>query len=109
MQELKSVPQANKTIIYQEAEKRDYRVIDSSTFGIDRPVIAMEIPINFADMIRTLPEDMERERFSVAKHWREKSRELFEHYFERGYVVRDFVVDKENRAYYILEKGFKPE
>jgi len=109
LRQLDRTKSANETCIYPRAGQGSYRVIDRVTFGLDEPIITIEIPTNFADMIITLPEEIERNRFSTAKDWRTKTRELFEHYFGRGYVVRDFVVDKENRAHYFLEKGFKPE
>ena len=88
----------------------EYRLISGFNLELQDSLIVLEIPINFPDMMRTLKEDIERTGFSAAADWREKTRLLFETYFSKRYVVRDFHADNnEGRAFYLLEKDYKPK
>ena len=63
--------------------------------------VVIEIPANFQS-IRAA--DM-----SLASEWRMHTRELFEHYFEAGYVMTEFiseVLEGTRHSYYVLKKGF---
>lgn len=58
--------------------------------------VLLEIPANFQQIKQTDP--------ALAKRWRFHTRTLFEHLFDAGYIVSDFVQDKENqlRSFYLL-------
>ncbi|MCP4427263.1 MAG: hypothetical protein GY803_22470, partial [Chloroflexi bacterium] len=63
--------------------------------------LLMEIPANF--------QTVKQKSFDLALRWREHTRQLFERFFENGYVVVDFVLDKggngRRRSFYLLQKG----
>lgn len=66
---------------------------------LDAPSLALEVP---ADIQRLKQADM-----ALALDWRLRVREAFETYFERGYVVTDFVTEgtgEARRNYYILSQ-----
>ncbi|MEM7111139.1 MAG: GNAT family N-acetyltransferase [Chloroflexota bacterium] len=60
------------------------------------PNLLLEIPANFHHIKQTDP--------ALAKQWRFHTRTLFEHLFDAGYTMTDFVQDKENqlRSFYLL-------
>jgi predicted GNAT superfamily acetyltransferase len=65
----------------------------------DRLLLA-EIPADFLDL--------KVKDFALARDWRFFTRELFETAFAKGYIVTDFVFDKNNgapRGFYILTHG----
>jgi predicted GNAT superfamily acetyltransferase len=98
---LEAVPCVNETIV--DRDQPGLRVNARRRFDCSEPVLALEIPINFQDMILS--------HASFAQRWRQETRALFEGYFQGGYSVRDFVMKSDidipgkRRAYYILEKG----
>src|SRR5512139_1947408 len=53
------------------------------------PQLLVEIPIGFSEMQSRFP--------GVARRWRAVTREIFTHYFARGYCAVDFRLDRENR------------
>lgn len=65
--------------------------------------VLVEIPHN----IRQLKE----KDLKLAVRWRHQIREVFEHYFARGYIASEFIVHKEGfkRSFYLLEKNTKEE
>jgi len=61
--------------------------------------LLLQIPHNFQKLKQTSIE--------VATEWRNKTRELFTHYFSQGYVVTDFLTHRtsgEPTSFYLLEK-----
>ena len=57
-----------------------------------------EIPNNFMKM--------KAEDFALARDWRNFSREVFESIFKTGYLVTDFIYDRESkRSFYVLADG----
>jgi predicted GNAT superfamily acetyltransferase len=57
--------------------------------------VSVDIPLDFTTMLATHPER--------AKRWRFQTRELFTHYFSRGYRVVDFALHREqSRGRYLL-------
>ena len=55
----------------------------------------LEIPMGFTDMQREAP--------ALALEWRMQTREIFETYFQRGYRVVDFFLDRpQQRGRYLL-------
>jgi predicted GNAT superfamily acetyltransferase len=68
--------------------------------GGDKPILLVEIPVNFQDMRNAAPD--------LALVWRRYSRDLFLQAFEAGYLVTDFIMDTESthfRSFYILSHG----
>jgi hypothetical protein len=48
----------------------------------------------------------------LAQKWTIHNRRGFENYFGKNYVATDVILDRdngENRVYYLLEHGFRPE
>lgn len=62
----------------------------------DAPRIAVQIPDDFSQLLRSDP--------ALAMQWRLHARELFSRYFSKGYAVVDFV-RAGGRNLYVLEKG----
>ena len=78
---------------------RGVRVVKNITLESSSEVLLVEIPESISKV-----RDID---LKLALDWRLKTRELFEHYFERGYIAVDFVSVKENdlrRNFYILWK-----
>ena len=69
-------------------------------YDLDRPdrQLLLEVPDNFDAICQTRP--------SVALDWREKTREIFQHYFDRGYVIGEFFLlpGPPRRTFYLLTK-----
>lgn len=72
----------------------------------DAPLLLVEIPAN----IQTI----KRQAMPLAQQWRSHTRALFEHYFDQGYLVTDFVHQPQEgtagRSFYLLtqqEGGFE--
>lgn len=57
--------------------------------GLDAPVVRIEIPTDFPEMRLRDP--------ACARAWRVASREAFRHYFDRGYVAVDFILEPGER------------
>jgi len=66
--------------------------------SIDEHMVRVQIPDNF--------QKLKLHDFGAANNWRAETRSIFEAYFNKGYVVNDFV-HANGTAYYILEKEFK--
>ncbi len=74
--------------------------IKTVTLDLATPIIFVQIPSNFRDMIR---KDKEK-----IIEWRKKTREVFKTYFKEDYSVVDFVIDKKNdllNCYHVLHKN----
>ena len=101
---LEAVPCVNETRV--DPDQPSHRVNARCRLDHSEPVLALEIPSNFQDMLLTA--------VACAQRWRRESRPLFEGYFQQGYVVRDFVLtlDKDipgaRRAHYLLAKDCTP-
>jgi predicted GNAT superfamily acetyltransferase len=69
----------------------------SMALDLDAKTLLVEIPAEF-QAIKMVSMDL-------ARQWRAHTREIFHHYFERGYSVTDFVSDREEgrrRNFYVL-------
>ena len=65
--------------------------------AIDAPRVVLEIPTGFTDMQREEPE--------LALQWRMQTRDAFETYFQRGYKVVDFFLERDNgRGRYLIAR-----
>ena len=99
---LETVPCVNETVV--DLDRPRHRVNARCRLDHSEPVLALEIPVNFQDMILS--------EVSSARRWRRESRALFETYFGEGYGVSDFVLKPDTdipgarRAYYILDRNF---
>lgn len=72
-------------------------------YELDRhePELLVEVPIHFDSIRKDLPAE--------ANLWRTRSREIFQHYLLRGYVIDDFQLDREEeRAFYRLSRHGLP-
>jgi predicted GNAT superfamily acetyltransferase len=68
---------------------------DSTRRFPDAAMVRVEIPADIQSLKSALPD--------VAKAWRATTREMFQHYLQRGYVVTGFVRDPEwERCFYVL-------
>jgi predicted GNAT superfamily acetyltransferase len=58
------------------------------SYDLDRkePLLGIDIPTGFTDMLSRAPE--------LAREWRFAIRAIFNHYFARGYTAVDFVLDR---------------
>ncbi len=68
-------------------------------FDIKETILFAEIPIDFTKIMQNNNE--------LAKEWREETRKIFTHYFNIGYSVIDFILDKSVtpwKSYHVLEK-----
>lgn len=66
----------------------------------DENLLSIEVLRNFGQLKLDFPE--------IASQWRTETRDLFEHYLGKGYVVSEFVVEEnepDKRAFYLLEKS----
>lgn len=70
-----------------------------------------DLTLTVPQIIVTIPGDFQRLKeadLHEAIRWREKTREIFLHYFRQGYAATDFYGDRE-RGFYLLEKPFGKE
>lgn len=68
--------------------------------GLNAPILMLEIPAEY-QQIKALSMDL-------AEEWRMKTRFIFKTYFERGYVVTDFVSQRQGdlrRNHYVLRRN----
>ncbi len=69
----------------------------SLDLGIEAPRAWLEIPVAFSELQHETP--------ALALEWRMRSREAFESYLSRGYLIVDFVLDRGNRrGRYLLSR-----
>ncbi len=74
-----------------------WRSCESTDLSRTEPRLWLEIPTGFTEMQLTDP--------SVALHWRFATRELFVHYFGKGYRATGFVLERnEHRGRYLLTR-----
>ena len=63
--------------------------------SIDERRLLVEIPVGFSEMLERDPR--------LAHDWRMSTREIFQHYFARGYRAVDFFLSREaGRGQYLL-------
>lgn len=70
---------------------------------------AYELNLPDTELLVEIPDDFEairRADLELAREWREKTREIFQHYLARGYILSDFVVleSSPRRAFYLLSR-----
>jgi predicted GNAT superfamily acetyltransferase len=90
-----SLPRANRT----EATRSGFRAPSGTNLEIDDEAILAEIPGNLSQMLS-------RDK-QLAIEWRLATRELFQSYFERGYLVKGFH-RSDAGAFYRLEREEVP-
>ncbi|MER3601975.1 MAG: hypothetical protein C4339_04560 [Nitrososphaerota archaeon] len=76
------------------------RAIISYGLDVEAPALLIEIP----DNINALKE----QSLEAAREWRRATREIFEHYFAKGYIATDLLSERAGatrRNYYLLERG----
>jgi len=91
--------QANVTTIGPDGLLRPC-VYDLSTVAED---VVIEIPADF--------QSIKAADLALATEWRMHTRETFEHYFDAGYVMAEFISEVREdsghrHSYYVLKKGF---
>ena len=65
--------------------------------SIDARRVLVEIPVGFSEMLERDPR--------LAHDWRMSTREIFQHYFARGYRAVDFFLAREaGRGQYLLSR-----
>jgi len=65
----------------------------------DEPIIALEVPSNYIKM--------KKNDKKLAIDWRMKTRKAFQNYFEQGYAIIDFVLEKQEnsiKCFHILKR-----
>jgi predicted GNAT superfamily acetyltransferase len=96
---------------YEELrDKEENKIIECNLSGeslnirdinlsLDDPILFMQIPVNFDYLIQN-----EKSTFI---HWRNETRKAFNYYFERGYKVVDFILEKSTNGlegFHVLQK-----
>ncbi|HVB38545.1 MAG TPA: hypothetical protein VND92_08400 [Vicinamibacterales bacterium] len=66
-----------------------WRECDGFDLSLTDRRVLVEIPVGFTEMLRDDP--------GLADAWRMATREIFQHYFRRGYRAVDFFLDRPNR------------
>jgi predicted GNAT superfamily acetyltransferase len=81
-----SVPVADAALVNVTRPHQEWRSCES--FDLDRheALVAVEIPTGFTEMLARAPD--------LAREWRSATREIFNHYFARGYTAVDFLLDR---------------
>jgi predicted GNAT superfamily acetyltransferase len=80
------------------------RRLASHALGLKAGALLIEIP----ESINAI----KQRDLGLAIEWRNRTRELFEHYLSRGYVATDLISEKQGegrRNFYLLERGFRLE
>ncbi|RLE93590.1 MAG: hypothetical protein DRN04_06620 [Thermoprotei archaeon] len=93
---LKDLESIAENVVETEVVK-GIRVVKNITLDSSSEVLLVEIPESISKV-----RDVD---LKLALDWRLKTRELFEHYFRRGYIAVDFITVKEGdlrRNFYIL-------
>ena len=79
--------------------EEDFVKMETKKWNLNQAIISLEVPSNFIEMkTRNKP---------LAIDWRMLTREAFLNYFNKGYTLVDFLIDKEQhpiRCYHILKK-----
>jgi predicted GNAT superfamily acetyltransferase len=87
-----------------EEVARGLRRLASHALGLKADALLIEIP----ESINAI----KQRDLGLAIEWRNRTRELFEHYLSRGYVATDLISEKQGegrRNFYLLERGFRLE
>lgn len=95
---------------YMSAEIQTLNTVTVSSNGFIEPGESIEQPGSSLAMVE-IPSNFHKirsEDLSLATRWREHTREVFEMAFNAGYIVTDFVFEKESgdpRSFYVLSYG----
>jgi predicted GNAT superfamily acetyltransferase len=95
---------------YMSAEIQTLNTVISSSNGFITPGESIEKPGSSLAMVE-IPSNFHQirsEDLSLATQWREHTRQVFEMAFKAGYIVTDFVFEKEKedtRSFYVLSDG----
>jgi predicted GNAT superfamily acetyltransferase len=94
-----------------EVGARQVNVATLGSDGLLRPSV-YSLSTTAEDVVVEIPADFQGIKaadMSLATEWRMHTRELFEHYFDAGYVMTEFiseVTEGLRHSYYVLRKGF---
>jgi chorismate synthase len=77
------------------ANELNGEVLSDIRLGLDGKCILIRLPKDFVRLSQTQP--------GLAREWRMQTRDLFQHYFARGYAIREFT--RVGGAAYLLEAG----
>lgn len=94
--ELKSI-QGTEPINKIGSDNNHNKTLLTCDLNLNKPEILFEVPLNLETIVE--------EYFHVADKWQSGIRETFTHYFDRGYIIDDFIVINENenqRGFYKL-------
>lgn len=75
---------------------------ENINLSLNAPILLYEIPENFQYIKTNTPDD--------AHTWVLNTRKVFEHYFEQGYIISDFISEKQSahrQNFYILQKNLQ--
>jgi predicted GNAT superfamily acetyltransferase len=95
---------------YLSAEVQTLNTVTVSSNGFVTPGESIEQPGSSLAMVE-IPSNFHQirsEDLSLAAKWREHTRQVFEMAFNAGYIVTDFVFEKEkeyHRSFYVLSYG----
>jgi len=95
-QQLERLPHVNQTTF-----QKGRLVNDTFALELRDDALLVEIPWDI--------ETLKQSDLSLAQHWRLETRQIFTHYFQRDYLVSEFLVDRRDRkkpprSYYLLER-----
>ncbi len=79
-------------------QKGEFLKIENMKMDRDESIIVIEVPSNFIKMKKT--------NKNLAVKWRFQTRSVFQNYFDKGYKIIDFVIQKKQdtiRCYHILK------
>ena len=105
-----------KHLSVSELTTRKWGVINETDLeeGIRRPA-KLHLDLNGDRLLFEIPTSIEKVKtrdLDLARKWTFHNRRAFENYFGKNYVATDVILDRdngENRVYYLLEHGFRPE
>jgi predicted GNAT superfamily acetyltransferase len=91
---------------FSQAELQPFYTLHPQAAGLPHPPDHVS-PLEGKLALAEIPSDFEALKtadFSLARHWRLFTREVFETAFAAGYIVTDFVFDQ-HRSFYVLSYG----
>lgn len=95
-----SVKVTDCTLINTTAKLDGFLINKNYSLREDDPALLIEIPYHW--------QEMRAGALALAQRWRQETRELFENYFAKGYVVTEVITLKEDqRVFYRLDQKTK--
>jgi predicted GNAT superfamily acetyltransferase len=98
--------EAEMTAVRGRSEPLELETVKNVNLDLDSEFLLIEIPVDFYRMLRETDVEDEDVR-NIPLQWREKTREAFKTFLQRGYRIVDFrKVKRDNRVrdFYILKK-----